>query len=85
MKTELALLLHFNGPTLSLEQLAELMQITPRALENQHYAGRCPIVLFKLGSKLCAHVSDVAAYIDAQREQATNARESAANDGRAVA
>jgi hypothetical protein len=67
MKTELALLLIYEQPTMTLEQVATLMEITPRSLENQHYAQRCPIPLFKVGSKLQAHISDVAAHIDAQR------------------
>jgi hypothetical protein len=67
MKTELALLLTYEGPTMTLEQVADLMRIAPRSLENQHYAQRCPIPLFKVGSKLQAHISDVAQYIDAQR------------------
>jgi hypothetical protein len=67
MKTELALLLAYESPVMSLEQVADLMRITPRSLENQHYDNRCPIPLFKVGSKLSAHVSDVAEYIDTQR------------------
>jgi len=70
MKTELALLLVAEGPTMGLDQLAAIMEITPRSLENQHYAQRCPIPLFKIGSKLQAHVSDVAKYIDEQRADA---------------
>ena len=67
MRTELALLLTYNQPTMTLEQVAGLMEITARSLENQYYSQRCPIPLFKIGSKLQAHISDVAAYIDEQR------------------
>lgn len=67
MRTELALLLTYEQPTMTLEQVAALMEITPRSLENQHYGDRCPIPLFKVGSKLQAHISDVAKYIDEQR------------------
>jgi hypothetical protein len=64
--------------------VAELMGITPRTLENQIYAERCPIPLFKVGSKYAAHISDVAAYIDAQRAEVLKARDGdAANSGSA--
>lgn len=72
MKTELALLLTYGAPTLTLEQVAGLMRITERSLENQIYAKKCPIPMFKLGSKFAAHVTDVAAYIDAQRKSAAD-------------
>jgi hypothetical protein len=83
MKTELALLLQYESPTMTLEEVAEILQLTPRSLENQHYAKRCPIPLFKMGNKLQAHISDVAAYIDGQRAEALRERE-AANDQRAA-
>lgn len=70
MKTEFALLLQYERPVLTLEQVADLLQITPRSLENQIYAERCPIPMFKVGSKFAAHISDVAAYIDVQRADA---------------
>lgn len=70
MKTELALLLTHDKPIMTAAQVADLLGITERSLENQIYAGRCPLPMFKVGSKYHAHISDVAAYIDAQREQA---------------
>jgi hypothetical protein len=70
VKTEYALLIQFEGPTMTLEQVADLLRLTPRTLENQIYDARCPIPMFKLGSKWTAHISDVAAYIDAQRADA---------------
>ncbi|MBX3653249.1 MAG: pyocin activator PrtN family protein [Ramlibacter sp.] len=86
MKTELALLLTHESPVLSIDEVATLLGITVRSLENQIYAHRCPIPMFKMGSKFCAHVADVAAYIDAQRAQAIR-EDHAANStlGRAVA
>jgi hypothetical protein len=72
MKTELALLLQYEKPTLSAAQVAELLDITERSLENQIYAERCPIPMFKMGSKWVAHVADVAEYIDHQRAEARN-------------
>lgn len=73
MKTELALLLQYEKPTLSAAQVADLLDITERTLENQIYAEKCPIPMFKMGSKWVAHVTDVAAYIDRQRDDARNA------------
>lgn len=67
MKTELALLLTYDGPIVHFDDLANLLGVVPRTLENQIYAGTCPVKVFKLGSKWAAHVSDVANYIDSQR------------------
>lgn len=60
-----------ESPVMTLDQVAALMGIGPRALENNIYAEKCPIPMFKLGSKWHGHVSDVAKYIDAQRADAT--------------
>lgn len=70
MKTELALLLTHDKPIMPAAEVAELLGISERTLENQFYAQRCPIPLFKVGSKLAAHITDVAAYIDKQRADA---------------
>lgn len=73
MKTEYALLLQYDRPTMTGKEVAELLGIGERTLENQIYDQRCPIPMFKLGSKWAAHISDVAAYIDRQRDGARNA------------
>jgi hypothetical protein len=73
VKTELALLLQYERPTLNAAEVADLLDITERSLENQIYAERCPIPMFKMGSKWAAHVADVAEYIDRQRADARNA------------
>jgi hypothetical protein len=83
MKTELALLLTHDRPIMMAAEVADLLGITERSLENQIYAERCPIPMFKMGSKYAAHIADVAAYIDAQRAAALHERE-AANDKRAA-
>lgn len=71
MKTELALLLTTDGaPVMPAAKVAKLLGIEERTLENQIYSKRCPIPMFKLGSKFAAHVSDVATYIDQQRADA---------------
>lgn len=72
MKTELALLLHYERPTLTGPEVADLLGITERTLENQIYEQRCPIPMFKVGSKWAAHITDVAVYIDRQRADARN-------------
>lgn len=73
MKTELALMLQYDGPTMPCAAVAELMGIGERTLENRIYAKECPIPMFKFGNKWTAHVADVAAYIDGQREEAKKA------------
>ena len=70
MKTELALLLTHDGPTMTHEQVADLLGIGSRTLENRIYANECPVPMFKVGTKWAAHISDVAAYIDKQRDDA---------------
>ena len=70
MKTELALLLTNDGPVMTVEQVADLLRLKPDSLTNKVYEGTCPVPMFKLGSKFFAHVTDVAAYIDAQRADA---------------
>lgn len=72
MKTELALLLHYERPIMYASEVAELLDVTERTLENQIYAKRCPIPMFKMGSKYVAHLADVASYIDHQRSEAVN-------------
>lgn len=70
MKTELALLLIHDQPIMTAEQVAELMGVTERTLENQIYKETCPIPMFKIGNKWHAHIADVAKYIDDQRAAA---------------
>ncbi len=71
MKTELALLLLHDGPTMPAKEVADLMGIGERTLENKIYASECPIPMFKIGNKFNAHIADVAKYIDSQRAEAT--------------
>ena len=72
MKTEFALLLTHEKPVMTLDQVADLMGLAPRSLENKIYAEECPIPMFKIGNKWHAHIGDVAGYIDAQRATATD-------------
>lgn len=76
MKTELMLLLQTDGrPTLNLAEVSKLLSIEPRTAQNRIYAHRMPFPMFKLGESgdWVAHVSDVAKYIDEQREAALKA------------
>lgn len=73
MKTAMYLLMLTEGnPLLSVDQLADLLHLGKRTIQNKHYGRDFAIPLFKMdGGELFAHVSDVAAYIDAQRAAAT--------------
>lgn len=75
MKTELALLLMYSKPTMNQAEVAELLGIGERTLENNIYALTCPITMFKIGNKWNAHIADVANYIDAQRAEAAQTLE----------
>lgn len=73
MRTEMMLLIQTDGrPTLKLCEVAALLSIDPRTAQNKIYAHRMPFPMFKLGDSgdWVAHVSDVAKYIDDQREAA---------------
>lgn len=72
MKTEIALLLTYNKPIMNCKEVADLMGIGERTLENRIYAMECPVSMFKIGNKWHAHISDVAKYIDDQRAAATD-------------
>jgi hypothetical protein len=78
MKTELALLLTHDTPVMTLEEVAALFGVASRTLENRIYRKDCPIPMFKVGGNWAAHISDVAKYIDAQREDALKLLEAGA-------
>jgi hypothetical protein len=70
-KTELMLLAMTDGrPTLSLAEIANLLGITEPSAKNKIYSEDLPFHVFQVGTKWCAHVSDVAKYIDDQRAEA---------------
>jgi len=73
MKTDLYLLMLTEGrPIMSVDELAKLLGLNKRTLENRHYAQTLGIPLFKIeGGTLFAHVADVAAHIESQRFAAT--------------
>jgi hypothetical protein len=73
LKTDLYLLMLTEGrPIMTVDELAKLLGLNKRTLENRHYAHTLGIPLFKIeGGALYAHVADVAAHIEAQRAAAT--------------
>lgn len=70
MNTVFLLLAQYEQPRLTLEQLAEMMDITFETARNQIYAGRFPIPTYKDGGKTFADIRDVAKHLDEQREAA---------------
>lgn len=73
MKTEMMLLLQTDGrPTLNLSEVAALLSLEPRSVQNKIYKHAMPFPVFKLGDSgdWMAHISDVARYIDEQRDAA---------------
>jgi len=60
MKTELALLMLYEKPVLSREQVAELMGVKRETMSNMLSAESVPIPMFKMGPHWCAHISNVA-------------------------
>ena len=72
MKTELALLMIYEKPILSREQVAELIGVTRETMSNMLSAESVPIPMFKIGPRWVGHISDMANYIDQQRAEASN-------------
>lgn len=58
------------GIRLGVEQLAVVLGISKGALYNQISAGTCPVKTYLDGGKRWADYRDVAAHLDACREQA---------------
>ena len=76
MRTEMMLLIQTDGrPTLNLTEMSALLSIDPRTAQNKIYKRSMPFPVFKLGDSgdWVAHISDVAQYIDSQREAAMKA------------
>ena len=76
MKTDLMLLLQTDGrPIMNMADLAKLLSIGTRSLQNLIYRGALPFPVFKLADsgEWVVHVTDVAKHIDEQREAAIRA------------
>lgn len=69
----LLLLMTEGRPVLNLTEVASILSLEPRSVQNKIYTRQMPFLMFKLGNSAnwVAHVSDVAAYIDTQREEAS--------------
>jgi hypothetical protein len=63
-------LLDRYGPRLNVEQVAQALGITSKALHNQRSAGSFGIPMYLDGGKLWADYRDVAAYFDSARAAA---------------
>ena len=61
------------GLRLSVENLGEVLDITPGAVRNQVSAGRFPIPTYLDGGRRWADYRDVAAYLDRLRSTARGA------------
>jgi len=71
MKTEFALLAVYNSPLIPLKDFAEReMGIKHQTAKNRLAAGTFPVKVIRVGSQLCVHVADAAAYIDGLRDSA---------------
>ncbi|GEM_PF-2829869 len=69
------LLILANGPVLRLDEVADLLNLNVRSLQNKIYRREVPFPMFKMleSGSWVAHVSDVAAYIDSQKRDAEEA------------
>lgn len=68
-----AWLLEKYGPRLTIDQLAEVLDLEPRTIYNQISATTFGIATYKDGSKRFADMRDVSAYLDDCRKLAKNA------------
>lgn len=72
--TTLELLLQRYSPLLTLEQLGEVLSMSPGSLRNAISAGEFHIPTSRIGKRRYADVRDVAAFLDAQRTKALQER-----------
>lgn len=71
MKTLLALLIVNEGrPTMTHHEFAKLRNKSPRTIQNEISAGECPVPVWKDGGAWLCKVSDVADWIDRERDNA---------------
>jgi hypothetical protein len=65
-----AYLLERYGPRLGTDELAQVLGIAPRTLENKLYRGEVPLPTYKDQGKVWADCRDVAEYLDECRKRA---------------
>ncbi len=75
MRTLMALLITTEGrPTMTHAELAKLRNKSPRTVQNEIHAGTCPVPTWKDGGAWFCNVSDVAAWMDRERDAAIAAQ-----------
>lgn len=71
MRTQFALLLLTDGrPTMTHTEFAKLRHKSPRTIQNEIYAKKNPVPFWKDGGEYLCSVSDVAAWLEGQRQDA---------------
>ena len=58
----------YNDIHLTIEEAAPHLRLTPATIRNRICAGTAPVPFFKLGGKWVVHVSDLAKYVDWERQ-----------------
>jgi len=59
----------FNKPFINLDEMATLLGVPRRTLQQNIYTGRFEIPTFQINSKRMARLTDIADYIDEQCAQ----------------
>lgn len=77
MNSEFLLLAKYQKPRLSLGELADFKGVSLHRAQNMKSAGELPVPVYKEGRNVYCDLRDVAAYLDAMRESARQAFESA--------
>lgn len=71
MRTLMALLIANEGrPTMTYKEFAKLRDKAPRTVLNEISARRAPVPMWKDGDNWVCNVSDVAAWLDRERDAA---------------
>ena len=60
-------------PTMTYHELAKLRGKAPRTIQNEISAGLCPVPIWKDGATWLCSVSDVADWLDRERDAAIDA------------
>jgi hypothetical protein len=71
MRTLTALLISVDGrAVMTLQEFAKLRGKSPKTVQNEISAKRCPVPMFKDGMEYMCHVADVARWLDSMRLEA---------------
>lgn len=66
--TEQLLINRHNAIALTMDQLAQEMQVTKPSLQNMISAGRCPVETTGAGKLRRAHITSIAAWMDGRQQ-----------------